>query len=78
MLVTYDNDMPVEHGPLLVAYGTSLAIVDVDGHHRSGLTLEEYWREVIHRHAHRFNVQPPATIWKYRCSDRRTRVTPTV
>lgn len=74
VLVTYDNKMPVAHAPLLTAYGTTLAVIDKDGHEGSGLALEEYWREVIHRHAHRFYVQQPATIWKYRCSDRRTSV----
>jgi hypothetical protein len=29
---------------------------------------------VIHRHAHRFVVQDPGSIFKYHCSDRRTEV----
>jgi hypothetical protein len=74
VLVTYDNAMPVEHEPLLRTYSTTLAIIDREGYDPSGLALEQYWREVIHRHAHRFVLQPPGSIFKYRCSDRRKEV----
>jgi hypothetical protein len=60
VLVTFDNKMPVEHRPLLDRYGTTLAVVDKDA------ALEQYWRDVIHRHAHRFAVQGAASLFKYR------------
>jgi hypothetical protein len=74
VVVTYDNKMPGNHAQLLRSYGTTVAVIDKKGHDPSGLVLEEYWREVIHRHAHRFASQPPGTVFKYRCSDRRRRV----
>jgi hypothetical protein len=74
VLVTYDNNMPTHHKPLIDAYGTTLAIIDKEGHDSSGLTLEQYWREVIHRHAHRFVEQPLGSRFKYRASARRTEV----
>lgn len=75
VLVTYDNEMVVRHAALLDAYQTTLAVIDRRGWEPSGLTQEEYWREVIHRHAHRFANQPVGTIIKYRCSNRPSRVT---
>jgi hypothetical protein len=66
--------MPEEHGALLKLYGTTVAIIDKKGLDRSGLTLEEYWREVIHRHAHLFVRQEPGSIVKYRCSSRTTKI----
>ncbi len=75
ILVTYDNEMPTEHASLLDSYSTTLAIIDKRGYEPSGLTLEQYWREVIHRHAHRFARQDVGTIFAYRCSDRRKEIT---
>lgn len=74
ILVTYDNAMPTEHAIVLCECGTTLAVIDKDGLARTGLTEEQYWREVIHRHAHTFAAQDAATIFKYRCSSRRTQV----
>ena len=74
VLVTYDNNMPTHHEPLITAYGTTLAIIDKEGYDVSGLTLEQYWREVIHRHAHRFAEQAVRRIFKYRANARRTEV----
>lgn len=65
VLVTFDNKMPVEHRSLLDRYGTTLAVVDKDAV-PIDLTLEQYWRDVIHRHAHRFAVQAAASLFKYR------------
>jgi hypothetical protein len=51
-LITYDNKMPIEHRALLDGHQTTLAVVSKTG--RPGhLSLEQYWRDVIHRHAHR-------------------------
>lgn len=66
--------MPEDHAAILEACGTTLAIIDRDSLAGTGLTQEQYWRDVIHRHAHRFAAQEPASIYKYRCSDRRTRI----
>lgn len=70
VLVTFDNKMPVEHGPLVVSLGTTLAVVDKDAQ-PDHLTREEYWREVIHREAHRFAAQEVGSRWKYRIGSRR-------
>ncbi len=69
VLVTFDNKMPGEHGPLLSSLGTTLAVIDKDAQ-PDHLTREEYWREVIHREAHRFAVQAPGSLWKYRLGPR--------
>jgi len=70
VLVTFDNAMPVEHRPWLMSLGVTLAVID--SRNRPGnLTPEEYWRDVIHRHAHRFPDQDPASWWKYRLRTRR-------
>ena len=56
-LITFDHKMPVEHRELLDGYGTTLAVVSKTGR-PVHLTLEAYWRDVIHRHAHRLATQP--------------------
>jgi hypothetical protein len=65
VLVTYDQKMAVEHRVLLDRYGTTLAVVDKRSRPED-LTLEQYWRDVIHRHAHRFAVQSAGTRLTYR------------
>jgi len=70
VLVTFDNKMPGEHGPLIASLGITLAVVD-KGAQPDHLTREEYWREVIHREAHRFAVQRAGSRWKYRIGPRR-------
>jgi hypothetical protein len=69
VLVTYDNAMPAEHGPWLTSLGVTLAVIS-SKRPREALTVEEYWRDTIHHHAHRFPHQDPGSWWKYR---RRTR-----
>jgi hypothetical protein len=69
VLVTYDNKMPVEHCLLLERHGTTLAVVDKDAV-PDQLTLEQYWRDVIHRHAHRCATQAEASLFKYRQNGR--------
>lgn len=77
VLVTYDNNMPDQHAQLLATYETTVAIVDSKYFKRYVTDLDqvEYWREVVHRHAHRMFVQPPGTILKYRTTARRLPVT---
>lgn len=65
ILVTFDNKMPVEHRGLLTRYSTTLAVIDKEAEPAS-MTREEYWRDVIHRHAHRFAEQDVGTLFKYR------------
>ncbi len=70
VLVTFDNAMPVEHEAWLRSLGITLAIIDSKSH-AGGLTPEQYWRDVIHRHAHRIAGQPLGSWVKYRQATRR-------
>jgi hypothetical protein len=70
VLVTFDNAMPIEHGDLLRTLGITLAIIAA-GTRPTGRTLGEYWREVIHRHAHLIVTQDPRSWWRYRQGGRR-------
>lgn len=65
VLVTYDNNMPLEHGAELERAGIALAVIDKNGRPED-MTEEEYWREIIHRHAHRFSNQERGSMWRYR------------
>jgi hypothetical protein len=51
----------------------SLAIIDSKGQPED-LSLQEYLRDVVHRHADRFVEQEPGTAYRYRASRRRTRI----
>jgi len=64
ILVTFDNKLPRQHADLIAQYGTTLAVVDKDAQ-PSDLNREEYWREVIHRHAHRMAAQAAESRFKY-------------
>lgn len=70
VLVTYDNAMPVVHKADLKTHGITLAVVDKEGR-PPNLTVEEYWRDVIHRFAHRMGDQTKGSWWKYRATTRR-------
>jgi hypothetical protein len=70
VLLTYDNAMTGAHGPWLQSLGVTLAVIDSRNLPPS-LRVEQYWRDVIHRHAHRFVSQGPASWWKYRVRGRR-------
>ena len=70
VLVTFDNKMPLEHRSLIDALGTTLAVIDKDDRPPER-TTEEYWRDVIHRHANRFADQDAGSLWKYRRAARR-------
>ena len=63
VLVAWDNKMPRSHAGELRHFGTTLAVIDK--HSRLGLDEEPYYRDVIHRHAHRIARQPAASIFKY-------------
>ena len=62
--------MPVEHRLWLKQLGVTSAVIDSDGV-PDDLTTEQYWRDVIHHHAHRFVEQERGSWWKYRLRTRR-------
>jgi hypothetical protein len=70
VLVTFDNAMPIEHGERLCSLGITLAVIAA-GNRPVGRTLEQYWREVIHRHAHLIASQEAGSWWRYRQGARR-------
>ena len=70
VLVTFDNKLPLQHASLIARYGTTLAIIDKDAQ-PPDLNREEYWREVIHRHAHRMADQAAGSQFKYNRRQRR-------
>jgi len=70
VLVTFDNKMPLQHAALIARHKTTLALVDKDAQPPE-LTREKYWREVIHRHAHRMAEQEPGSRFKYTRRQRR-------
>lgn len=70
VLVTFDNAMPLEHADLLRSLSITLAVIAA-GDRPIGRTLEQYWREVIHRHAHRVASQAAGSCWRYRQTGRR-------
>lgn len=69
-LIAWDNKMHLSHAETLDHFGLTLAVVDKYAD-RGGLTDEEYYREVIHRWAHRMTNQSAGTVFKY--SRRRSR-----
>jgi hypothetical protein len=64
ILVAWDNKMHLSHAQALDHFKMTLAVVDQRAK-RGGLSEEEYYREVIHRWAHRMVVQVPGTVVKY-------------
>lgn len=70
VLVTFDNAMPIEHGERLHDLAVTLAVI-VATNRPTGRTLEQYWREVVHRHAHLIAAQEPGSWWRYRQGGRR-------
>jgi hypothetical protein len=63
MLVTGDDDMPGEHGPLIAGLGVTIATVDGRRLHDWG--REEWKKEIVHRWAHSMQAQPPGTVRRY-------------
>lgn len=77
VLVAWDNKLPESHRQTLRHFGLTVAVVDKrkgrDGRtpaQRLGLTDEEYYRTVIHRHAHQMVTQPWGSIYLYRPGQR--------
>ena len=64
VLVAWDNKMHLSHAQALDHFGLTLAVIDQKAK-RGDLTEEEYYREVIHRWAHRIVFQKPGTVVKY-------------
>lgn len=64
VLVAWDNKMPLSHAQALDHFGLTLAVIDQKAK-RGDLTEEEYYREMIHRWAHRIVFQKPGTVMKY-------------
>ncbi len=51
-----------QHGQALRHFDFTLAVIDREAD-RGGLNDEEYYRDVIHRHAHRMATQAQGAIW---------------
>jgi hypothetical protein len=64
VLVTADDAMPATHRSVLDDMKTTLATLDPRWE-RTGLTQEEYKREVVHPWAHVMAAQKSATIHRY-------------
>lgn len=70
VLVAWDNKMSRGHRQELDHFGLTLAVVDKYAD-RGGLDEEEYYRDVIHREAHRIAAQPHSSIYIYSQGPRR-------
>ena len=64
VLVAWDNKMHLSHAQALNHFGLTLAVIDKYAK-RGDLSEEEYYREVIHRWAHRIVLQKPGSIVRY-------------
>jgi hypothetical protein len=64
VLVAWDNKMHLSHAEALRHFGLTLAVIDEHAE-RGDLTPEEYYREVIHRWAHRMVFQNAGAVVKY-------------
>lgn len=64
VLVTWDNKMHLSHAETLRHFGVTLAVIDRYAQ-RGDLSEEEYYREVIHRWAHRIVFQKAGVVVKY-------------
>jgi hypothetical protein len=63
VLVTADDDMPGEHGPLIASLGSTIATVD--GRRYAGWGREQWKKEIVHRWAHTIQEQGDGTIVRY-------------
>ncbi len=62
VLVTGDDKMPAEHGPVVVEVAATIATIDANP---PGL-LEYHWRvDVVHRWAHAMQDQAAGTVRRY-------------
>jgi hypothetical protein len=64
VLVAWDSKMALSHRSELDHFGITLAVVDRYAN-RGGLNDEQYYRDVIHRHAHRMGTQLAGSLFKY-------------
>jgi hypothetical protein len=63
VLVTADDSMPADHGPLMKQMGITVAIVGLG--RPSGYLPDAWEAELIHRWAHRIEVQAKGTVLRY-------------
>lgn len=75
--VVWDNKLYESHRQELEHFNLTVAVIDKrkgrDGlttYERLGLTEEEYYRAVIHRHAHQMATQPAGSVYRYRFGSR--------
>lgn len=64
VLIAWDNKMHLSHAETLAHFGLTLAVIDKKAD-RGDLTEEEYYREVIHRWAHRMVFQREGVVMRY-------------
>jgi hypothetical protein len=64
VLVAWDNKMHLSHAEALKHFGLTLAVIDRKAE-RGDLSEEEYYREVIHRWAHRIVFQKAGVVMRY-------------
>lgn len=69
-LVTANDHMPDDHGDSLK--GSQLAVAIVDPDKPDGFDFDEWEKDVIHRWAHKMQVQEAGTIVRYNLSGGRT------
>lgn len=62
VLVTTDNQMPLEHADALESRKTTLAIVGPSDGELPELAWES---DVLHRWAHSMQLQPPGSLYRY-------------
>lgn len=63
VLITADDNMPADHGPLMARSGLTVAIIEHD--RPAAYPLDQWEAELIHRWAHRIGAQPRATVLRY-------------
>jgi hypothetical protein len=63
VLVTSDDNMPVDHGLLIAELGITVATIDPA--YASGYTEDSWGRDTVHRWAHVMAVQQPASVRRY-------------
>jgi hypothetical protein len=64
VLIAWDNKIVKGHAEELRHFGLTVAVIDKYAE-RHGLSDEEYYRDVIHRWAHRMARQPLGSAVKY-------------
>jgi hypothetical protein len=62
-LVTGDDTMPAEHGPVLIEMRATVATIHPE--QPTHLTQDAWRRDVVHRWAHAFQTQTEANIRRY-------------